>query len=153
PGDRTGRPDRGVPGARSRHLARLSRDAPADRRMSVAAVAPDPGRADRDDRDHADRDDRGYADRDDRGYADRDILLASRSVGGDVRQTDLSVPTIHCGGCIRTIERTLGGLPGVEHARVNLSTKRVSVRWHGEAPPPLLAALRDAGYDAHLHDA
>src|SRR5262249_35486674 len=86
-------------------------------------------------------------------HADRDVLLASRLVGGDVRQTDLSVPTIHCGGCMRTIERTLGGLPGVEQARVNLSTKPGSVRCRGAAPPPLLAALRDAGYDAHLHDA
>jgi copper chaperone CopZ len=44
-------------------------------------------------------------------------------VADGVRQTDLSVPRIHCGGCIRTVEKALGGLAGVESARVNLSTK------------------------------
>ena len=47
----------------------------------------------------------------------------------------------------------VGGLPGVERARVNLSTKRVTVAWRGEMPPPFVAALNEAGYDAHLHDA
>jgi len=81
-----------------------------------------------------------------------EILLASRLLADGVRQSDLSVPSIHCGGCIRTIERVLGGLSGVEHARVNLSTKRVTVRWRGAAPPPFLAALKQAGYDAHVDE-
>ena len=46
----------------------------------------------------------------------------------------------------------LGDLPGVERARVNLSTRRVTVAWRGAAPPPLLATLNDAGFEAHLHD-
>ena len=48
----------------------------------------------------------------------------------------LSVPAIHCGACIRTIEKALGGLAGVESARVNLSTKRVTVRWRADGAPP-----------------
>ncbi|WP_428618331.1 heavy metal translocating P-type ATPase [Reyranella sp.] len=81
------------------------------------------------------------------------MLLASRLVGASLRQAELSVPTVHCGGCIRRIERALGALPEVETARVNLSTRRVTVRWHdGAAPPPLVATLAQLGYPSHLQD-
>lgn len=85
--------------------------------------------------------------------ADEEMLLASRIVGDGLRQTDLSVPAIHCGGCIRTIEAALGALPGVELARVNLSTKRVAIRWQAnKSPPPVIDALDKIGYHAHLND-
>jgi Cu2+-exporting ATPase len=84
--------------------------------------------------------------------ADEEALLASRVVGENLRQTDLSVPAMHCGGCIQKIESALDALPGVERARVNLSTRRVTVCWRGKVPPPLIAALKAVGYDAHLHD-
>ena len=48
----------------------------------------------------------------------------------------------------------LGALPGVEQARVNLSTKRVTIRWQADKPPaPFIETLNSIGYDAHLHDA
>ena len=82
-----------------------------------------------------------------------EILLASRNVADGVRQTDLSVPDIHCGGCIQKIERALGALPGVESARVNLSTKRVTIRWRASAEvPPFVSTLGSLGYLAHLFD-
>lgn len=85
--------------------------------------------------------------------AGEEIRLASRDIGGGLRQTDLSVPAVHCGACIRTIERELTGLPGVAYARVNLSTKRVTVRWHADGPvPALLQALKNAGFEAHIFD-
>ena len=80
------------------------------------------------------------------------MLLASRALGAGLRQNELSVPTIHCGACIARIERVLHDLPGIERARVNLSSKRVTIVWRGNAPPPLVATLNDAGFDAHLHD-
>src|SRR5690606_18241300 len=87
------------------------------------------------------------------GHSGEEILLASRSVGDGLRQVDLSVPGIHCGGCIQKIERALAALPGVEHARVNLSTRRVAVRWRdGDQPPPVVAALAALGYQAHPLD-
>jgi Cu2+-exporting ATPase len=83
--------------------------------------------------------------------AGEELRLASHALDAGRRQSDISVPTIHCGACIRTIEEELGRLPGVEHVRVNLSTKRVAVRWLG-TPPPLLEALRELGFEANLCD-
>src|SRR5258705_2094629 len=81
--------------------------------------------------------------------AGEEVLLASRIVADGVRQTDLSAPAIHCGACIRTIEKALGGLAGVESARVNLSTRRVTVLWRAdEGPPPLSETVEQAGVQA-----
>ncbi|MBZ9706250.1 cadmium-translocating P-type ATPase [Mesorhizobium sp. ESP7-2] len=80
----------------------------------------------------------------------QEIRLASRSLGDGHRQTDLSVPSVHCAACIQTIETALAKLDRVESARVNLSTKRVSVRWRGDEVPPFVAALGRLGYQAHL---
>ena len=73
-----------------------------------------------------------------------EILFASRDLGDGTRQTDLSAPGVHCGACIASVEKTLSALPGVEFARVNLSMKRVAVRWRAVegAPPDLIGALR-----------
>src|SRR5215471_10142553 len=81
-----------------------------------------------------------------------EVLLASRALGHGLRQSELAVPTIHCGACVARIERVLGGVAGVERARVNLSTKRVTVAWRGENPPPLIETLEGAGFEAHLGD-
>ena len=86
--------------------------------------------------------------------ANEEVLLASRIIGDGVRQTDLSVPGIHCGGCIQKVEAALGALPGVEKARVNLSTKRIAIRWQADkSPAPFIETLNNIGYDAYLHDA
>ncbi|MCB8823213.1 heavy metal translocating P-type ATPase [Microvirga rosea] len=81
-----------------------------------------------------------------------EIRLASRDLGDGTRQSDLSVPGVKCAACIAAVERTLAKLPGVQSARVNLSTKRVAVRWNtGDGgPPDLIGALRGIGYEAHL---
>src|SRR5436190_23012048 len=85
--------------------------------------------------------------------AGEEVLLASRIVADGVRQTDLSVPAVHCGACMRTVEAALTGLSGVQSARVNLSTKRATVRWLGDSvPPPFIETLKKAGFEAHLFD-
>ncbi|WEK52155.1 MAG: cation-translocating P-type ATPase [Candidatus Kaistia colombiensis] len=81
-----------------------------------------------------------------------ELLLASRDLGDGLRQVDLAVPEMHCADCIRKVERGLAALPGVTHARVNLSTRRASVKWNGDVPP-LIEALDGLGYAAHLFDA
>jgi copper-(or silver)-translocating P-type ATPase/heavy metal-(Cd/Co/Hg/Pb/Zn)-translocating P-type ATPase len=87
------------------------------------------------------------------GPSREEIVLASHRIGEGLWQTDLSVPAVHCGACMRTVENALGRIEGVEGARVNLSTRRVSVRWREGADPsafvPTLAAI---GYPAHLDD-
>jgi P-type Cu2+ transporter len=88
----------------------------------------------------------------DPAIARQEVLLASHRISEDLLQTDLSVPGIHCGGCIQAIERSLGALPDIEHARVNLSTKRVTIRWRGGDPPPFIETLDRIGYKAHLFD-
>lgn len=80
-----------------------------------------------------------------------EIRLASRPIEDGLYQTSLSVPGIHCGGCIQKIEDGLAALPAVESARVNFSTRRVSVRWRG-TPPPLIERLDALGYEAHLFE-
>jgi len=83
-----------------------------------------------------------------------ELLLASRQVEEGLRHSDLSVPGISCGGCIRKIEDALARLPGVTRARVNLSTRRVGVDWReSEGPPPLGEAITGLGYEVHLHEA
>ncbi len=86
------------------------------------------------------------------GPGPEELRLTSRDLGGGVRQSDLSVPAIHCGGCIHTIETALGRLDGVEEARVNLSTKRVRVRWRDDTQPAIVDTLNRLGYAAHLSD-
>jgi Cu2+-exporting ATPase len=95
------------------------------------------------------------ADADTRNIPSReDLLLASRPAATGLREVRLSVPSIHCGGCLATIERTLGGLDGVAEARANLSTKSVVVRWpDGVAPPPIGPALAAVGHPPHLSEA
>ena len=87
----------------------------------------------------------------------QELMLASRDLGDGLRQTDLSVPGVHCGTCITNIEQALCALPGVQKARVNLSTRRVSIVWQAEGPQGDVdpvefgrAIRRATGYDAHL---
>jgi len=83
--------------------------------------------------------------------SEAEILLASRSVANGLMEIDLAVPTARCAGCIRSIEGALAKLDNVVDARVNLSTRRVKVKWRaGNAPPPLVKTLSHAGYDVTL---
>lgn len=41
----------------------------------------------------------------------------------------VSVPAISCGHCVKTIEREVGELPGVDGVSSDLASRRVTVRW------------------------
>jgi Cu2+-exporting ATPase len=66
----------------------------------------------------------------------------------------LSLPGIHCAGCISGVEKALRSVPGVQAARVNLTLRRAAVEAGPEiGAEDLCRALEAAGYEAHELDA
>ncbi|WCL54048.1 heavy metal translocating P-type ATPase [Gimibacter soli] len=53
-----------------------------------------------------------------------------RPVEGGLAEAELLVPSMHCAACISRIEKGLGGEDGIDRARANLTTHRVSVRFN-----------------------
>ncbi|MEP4379257.1 MAG: heavy metal translocating P-type ATPase [Alphaproteobacteria bacterium] len=62
-----------------------------------------------------------------------DLALRAIPVGVDEHALNLLVEGVHCANCIARIERTLRARDDVTEARVNFSTRRLYVRWHGVA--------------------
>ncbi|MGJ8560495.1 MAG: heavy metal translocating P-type ATPase [Litorimonas sp.] len=52
---------------------------------------------------------------------------------GDLSSLDLVIGGARCGGCLAKIENGLRSQPDVSQARMNLSTARLHLTWHGEA--------------------
>ncbi len=69
---------------------------------------------------------------------------------GDRREINLLVEGIHCAACVWLIETGLGRLAGVDEARVNLTGRRLKVRWdNGRVKlSGILRRLADIGYAA-----
>lgn len=67
---------------------------------------------------------------------------------------DLLVTGARCAGCISKIERAVSGLPGVESARLNLSTGRLAVGLANSAVDParIISTLDRLGYPATPFD-
>ncbi len=69
----------------------------------------------------------------------------------DHYQLLLTVDGIHCAACIARIEKTIRAINGVTSVRLNFSTRRLNVKWHGA---PSLAndmgkKLSEMGYHPH----
>ena len=65
----------------------------------------------------------------------------------------LSVPSIHCGQCIATIEKTLSSRPEIKSARANLSLRRVSVIVDdAQSPSVIVKTLDELGYPSQSID-
>lgn len=78
--------------------------------------------------------------------------MAARAPLPDARLL-ISVPAVHCAGCIATVERDLAKMEGVNSARLNLTLKRLSVDARPEITAQDIVARLDAlGYEAHEMD-
>ncbi|MCU7851346.1 MAG: heavy metal translocating P-type ATPase [Candidatus Thiodiazotropha sp. (ex Monitilora ramsayi)] len=77
-------------------------------------------------------------------------------VGGleEERDIHLLVEGIHCAACVWLIEHTLNAMHGVVTAQVNLSGKRLHVRWHNGRLPlsQIIQRLGQIGYAAVPYD-
>lgn len=67
---------------------------------------------------------------------------------------ELAVFGAKCAGCIQKIEGGLNALPGVENARLNLSTGRLSISWRNGAfaPKRITETITSLGYRAAPFD-
>ena len=67
---------------------------------------------------------------------------------------ELAVKGMRCSGCIAKIERAVGAMPGVEEARVNLSTAKLTVRWREpQTTADAIVSRVDAlGFEAFPYD-
>lgn len=80
--------------------------------------------------------------------------LFVRAGADGAAELDLVVENLHCPGCIPRIEGALQGRPGVLEARVNLSSRRLRLRWRGGATaadllePVLAQGYRLAPFDS-----
>lgn len=64
--------------------------------------------------------------------------------------SEFTLPGVRCAGCISKIEQGLSPLPGVRAARVNFTTKRVTIDHAPEMTPDALrAAIAGIGFEAH----
>lgn len=61
-------------------------------------------------------------------------------------QEKFTVKNVKCGGCVKTIEQGLGGLPGVESVTVTIEGGKVDVTGSGLDRAQIGAKLRELGY-------
>jgi len=75
-----------------------------------------------------------------------DLYHEGRNTTDGNRELELSVPTMHCGGCVRKVEDLLSAVPEVISARANLTTRRVLVRWTPIEQATFIDKLTNAGF-------
>jgi len=77
----------------------------------------------------------------------------SRSADGQAH-LELLVRGAHCASCLAKVEKAAAAAPGVDNARLNLTTGKLSVAFKTARPDPakVIAAVEDAGYSATLFD-
>jgi P-type Cu2+ transporter len=73
---------------------------------------------------------------------------------GEEREIHLLIEGIHCAACVWLIEHTLTAMPGITAAQVNLSGKRLHVKWHNGRIQlsSIIQRLGQIGYAAVPYD-
>ncbi|MGQ0678028.1 MAG: copper-translocating P-type ATPase [Rhodospirillales bacterium] len=73
---------------------------------------------------------------------------------GGMAALNLMIDGIQCGACVWLIEQAVGLLPGVESARVNMTTRRLAVVWRKGAldPSEIVSRIAALGYRAAPYD-
>ncbi|MCM5682539.1 heavy metal translocating P-type ATPase [Schlegelella sp. S2-27] len=85
-----------------------------------------------------------------------DLMKAVRDAGYEVprRQASLAIGGMTCASCVGRVEKALLRVPGVVAATVNLATETAMVDVLRDVTDvALIAAVRDAGYEARAKDA
>ena len=79
-----------------------------------------------------------------------EVQAAYLDTSADLREINLHVEGIHCAACVWLIETGLARMPGVEAARVNLTGRRLRVKWNNARLrlSSLLERLSQLGYAA-----
>ena len=80
-----------------------------------------------------------------------DLSLYVKRADDGAARMDLAIEGITCAACLDDIERGLARVPGVAHARLNLTTHRLAVSWDEQRlrPADIVAALKSIGYGAY----
>ena len=67
-----------------------------------------------------------------------------------VKETTLTIPALHCGGCVNTLTETLEALPSVEVTQADTETKLVRVKFDESAVSldQIREALDQVGFSA-----
>ncbi len=84
-----------------------------------------------------------------------DLAVHARAHDNGEHSLELIVEGLHCGGCVRRIETALAQQPGLSLGRVNLTTRRLALRWQGAAAraPELARAVEQLGFHVVPYDA
>nr|WP_183900967.1 heavy-metal-associated domain-containing protein [Rhizobium metallidurans] len=70
-------------------------------------------------------------------------------VSGTTKTIEFKIEGMDCGHCVKQIEATVGGLPGVEEVKVSLASNSASVTLYPEqiSEATIFEAVEDAGFD------
>lgn len=69
-------------------------------------------------------------------------------------EAELVSDSIHCASCVNLIEVGLRGVVGIEHVRVNLTKKRISVRWKASkiSLEEIIGKLKEIGHESFEYE-